>query len=1135
MNKIGFPTAVEKKTIIMVIAGLGIVLSLASYFFYKNETDTIKKQKYAELEAIATLKISQIIEWRNERLSDIDFFSRNTIFIQKTEALLSGNDKHNLQEYFASTLAPLQRSHGYANIYLVSLKKEVLFSLDNNFTETEPAAHQNIDSAVITQRITFAEFRLSQDKSICLDIAAPILNRQKIPVAVVVFSIDPKIYLYPLVQKWPIPTKSSETLIIQKSGASALFLNELRFRKNTALNLRIALTETIVPAVQAVIGYRGVFDGRDYRDTKVLSFISPIPGTNWFMIAKIDKSEIFADLYFRETTIIAMTFLLILIAGVGLTWFMHFRQRNIYLQLYKKEKELAASQEEFKTTLYSIGDGVITTDTDGAIKQMNHVAENLTGWQESNAIGNPIVSVFKIIDEESGTLIENPVKLVLNKGIGISLTKKALLITKDGKEIPIADSGAPIKNENNEIIGVVLVFREQIEERTASKLLKTRLTLVEYAFTYSLEVFLQKALDEVTALVESPIGFYHFVESDQKTLSLQAWSTKTVNEYCKAEGKELHYSVDKAGVWADCVYSQKAVIHNDCTSLPNKKGLPEGHAPLMRQLVVPIIRNEKVVAILGVGNKPTDYSEKDVEIVSFLADVAWELTVRKQAETALMKSENIYRLLANTMEDVIWLMDIKENRFLYISPSVYHLLGFTPEEVLAAPVDQILTPASREAVAKWMSEDTKLTKDEIEREKYRPRILEQPRKDGSTVWAEVVTNYIYDEHGIPVQIVGLSRDITERRKIEAELLAGEEKYHKLVEDINDGLYISNTNGELTFVNEALANILGYEDPNEILGKSFIEFVPQSKINQLMEFYKTAMSTGKNHDLISTEIIKKDGTTAHIEIKPQVIVDKGKIIGNQGMIRDVTERKRTEMLFQKYAQQLKTANEAKDKFFSIIAHDLRSPFHGFLGLSRILVDDIANLNKDEIKEYAVQLNGALNKQYELLSDLLNWSRLQRDSFQLTKEDVLFHDELEKVIDSLALTATQKGIELLNTVEDDLKVFCDIDMLKLVLRNLISNSIKFTNRDGRIVVSTHKKLNLIEVTVADNGVGISEGDISKLFQTDIRFTSKGTEEEKGTGLGLLLCKEIIEKHEGNIWVESEIGKGSKFTFSLPKNEH
>lgn len=203
-----------------------------------------------------------------------------------------------------------------------------------------------------------------------------------------------------------------------------------------------------------------------------------------------------------------------------------------------------------------------------------------------------------------------------------------------------------------EIIGITVFIRDITESKLTKNTINTHLSLNKFAFTHSLDELLQKTLDEVCSITNSPIGFYHFVEPDQKILSLQAWSTLTLQEYCKAEGNGLHYDIKQAGVWADCIRQLKPIVHNDYVSLENKKGLPEGHAKLVRELVVPIIRNELVVAILGIGNKEINYTEKDIELVAYFADVAWEIIQKKRAEEELykMNEELEQRVIKRTEE-----------------------------------------------------------------------------------------------------------------------------------------------------------------------------------------------------------------------------------------------------------------------------------------------------------------------------------------------------------------------------------------------------------------------------------------------------------------------------------------------------
>ncbi|MBN1978696.1 MAG: GAF domain-containing protein [Anaerolineae bacterium] len=192
-------------------------------------------------------------------------------------------------------------------------------------------------------------------------------------------------------------------------------------------------------------------------------------------------------------------------------------------------------------------------------------------------------------------------------------------------------------------------LEEQAAERKqAEEIIRLRLRLFEFAADHSLDELMQKALDEIEEITHSSIGFYHFVEADQKTLSLQAWSTRTMQEFCKAEGKGMHYSLDQAGVWVDCVYQRKPVIHNDYAALPHRKGMPPGHAEVRRELVVPTMREGRIVSILGVGNKPADYNEKDVELVAYVADIVWSIVERKRAEEQMQDYQ--HRLEAQNAE-----------------------------------------------------------------------------------------------------------------------------------------------------------------------------------------------------------------------------------------------------------------------------------------------------------------------------------------------------------------------------------------------------------------------------------------------------------------------------------------------------
>jgi signal transduction histidine kinase len=229
--------------------------------------------------------------------------------------------------------------------------------------------------------------------------------------------------------------------------------------------------------------------------------------------------------------------------------------------------------------------------------------------------------------------------------------------------------------------------------------------------------------------------------------------------------------------------------------------------------------------------------------------------------------------------------------------------------------------------------------------------------------------------------------------------------------------------------------------------------------------------------------------------------------------------------------LQELNSGKDKYFTILAHDLKSPFHGLLGFSSVLMNDFNNLSEDEKKEYITDINTSTKSIYNLIENLLMWSRLQTGKIDFKISKLNLNSVLEKVINLLKSSANRKSIKIINSVNENETVFADENMLTSILQNLISNSIKFSKTDGEVEIKSNKIDGYHEISVSDSGVGIKNENLDKLFRFEEHLTTRGTESEEGSGLGLILCQEFIKRHNGKISVESEIEKGSKFVFTIP----
>ncbi len=244
----------------------------------------------------------------------------------------------------------------------------------------------------------------------------------------------------------------------------------------------------------------------------------------------------------------------------------------------------------------------------------------------------------------------------------------------------------------------------------------------------------------------------------------------------------------------------------------------------------------------------------------------------------------------------------------------------------------------------------------------------------------------------------------------------------------------------------------------------------------------------------------------------------------GVSRDITELKQSEI-------ELLQLNNDKDRFISILGHDLKSPLTSVLGLSELLAKNIQDYDRPKIQSFVTEIMKSTKITYNLLEDILTWTKAQSGKIPFNPQILLCTDICENVIEVLRPNATAKGIEIACHASDTLTVLADNEMLQTILRNLTSNAIKFTNKGGEIIIKAEENPSFVCISVSDNGIGIESGNLAKLFKITEVISTQGTSKEKGSGLGLLLCKEFVEKHGGKIWAKSEKGKGSIFSFTLP----
>lgn len=361
-------------------------------------------------------------------------------------------------------------------------------------------------------------------------------------------------------------------------------------------------------------------------------------------------------------------------------------------------------------------------------------------------------------------------------------------------------------------------------------------------------------------------------------------------------------------------------------------------------------------------------------------------------------------------------------------------------------------------------------------------------------------------------------------RAEKKLRESEEFSRYLLQTIPFGMDIVDENGIVLFQNENLKKHFG----DKALGNNCWKLYRDDKTQCSGCPLRAGIKVG------TTEVIESSGVLGG---KILEIIHTGMIFeGKKAMLEifiDITERKLAEEEIKLKNEQLVKLNAEKDKFFSIIAHDLKGPFNGFLGLTQIMAEELPSLPMAEVQKIAVKMSKSATNLYRLLENLLEWSQIQKGAIPFNPEVIQLRTILDEGIATFQESAQKKGIEIATDIDDGQKVFADAYMLQSVIRNLVLNAVKFTPNGGKIsLLAKATTDNNIEISIQDTGIGMSRTMVENLFLIDVQTNRTGTEGEPSTGLGLLLCKEFIEKHGGKIWVESEEGKGSTFYFSLPR---
>jgi len=504
--------------------------------------------------------------------------------------------------------------------------------------------------------------------------------------------------------------------------------------------------------------------------------------------------------------------------------------------------------------------------------------------------------------------------------------------------------------------------------------------------------------------------------------------------------------------------------------------------------------------------------------------VLFDITARKEAENKLNLSENTYRGIINSLNDAIYILD-KDGCFVDVNAAAEKLYGYEKDFFIHKTPAFLAAPGLN---------DLEMTIKHI-KAAYNGKTVRFEfwglRKDGSVFPKEVsLTPGMWFDQKV---VIAAGREMTERKRVEESLRISEEKYRMLVQYSSDPIFSFNPDETYRFVNDAFATPFG-KKPEEIMGKTPFDVFPPDEAEKRLRLVRQVFSSGNKGEIEVKVVNIRNEEKYYLTMVDPIKDENGNILWVTCISKDITQRKKAEEELRIKNDQLNAMNAEKDKFFSIVAHDLRGPMNGFLGLTGIMADDIENLSAEELREIATTMRSSAVNIYRLIENLLEWSKMQRGILSFEPQPLFLKSALTKSIELMMDMAAKKGIELLIKIPDHSVVFADIHMLETIVRNLVSNAIKFSFQGDTIEIAAEKtEGNMISVQVKDSGIGIPPELADKLFMLTESTSRKGTEGEPSTGLGLVLCKEFVEKQGGKIRVESQEGAGSCFIFTLPQS--
>jgi PAS domain S-box-containing protein len=1067
--------------LIFVCLAAGIVT--VGYLYYRNHERHDRSEVERQLSAIADLKVGELIQWRKERLADGAVFFKNGSFSGCVRRFLDKPEDAEARRAIQAWIEKLQTAGQYNHVRLLDVRGVTRLSFPEGRPEMSSTVAQRLPEVLQTNQVTFQDFyRNEHDQRVYLAILVPIFDDQEggRPLGTLVLRIDPELYLYPFIQRWPTPSRTAETLIVRREGNEVVFLNELRFHPNSALTLRLPLERKDVPAVAAALGQEGFMQGIDYWEGPVVAALRTIPNSPWFLVARMDIAEVYLPLRERLWQIVALIGVLLFGAGAGtaLIW----RQQSA--RYYQTKYEAGEARAKLAAIVESAEDAIISKSLNGTITSWNAGAERLFGYPSAEMIGQNIARIIPPTEWPA----EKELLKRLRHGERIN-HYETVRLAKDGRSIAVSLIISPILDAAGTIIGAAKIVRDITERKRSAEALRA-----------SEEQFRAMFERASVGIAQSDPSTGHWMRVNEKMCTITGYSAE---ELIRMRISEITHPDDRQSDWE----AYQRVVR--------------GEQPDYR-LEKRYLRKDRSVAWVNVNMTIIrDATGRPVQTVATIEDI----TERKRAEAALVVSQARYRRLFEAARDGILILDAESGMIVEVNPSLVEMLGYTHEQFLGKRIWEVR-----------LFKDIVANQDhfaELQRKEYltyEDKPLETA--DGRRIEVEFVSHAYEVEHHKVIQCN--IRDITERKRAEQALRESEERFVQFMLNLPAMTFIKDCERRIVFVNARVRQVLGLTAVNS-LGRLSEDIWPGPLGQMIREEDERVLGNGEVRAVVQ-EIPTGDGVRVFRAIK--FLIPRGQqppLLGDISI--DITElRQAEEKILRLNAEleqrvrdrtaELEAANRELEAFSYSVSHDLRAPLRAMDGFSMALIEDYAGKLDATALDYLRRIRSGSERMAGLIDDMLNLSQVTRTEMRL--ESVNLTDMAEGIGAELRQLQPDRQVEFV--VAPALAAEGDAHLLRQALYNLLNNAWKFTGRcaQARIEVGALEQDNGRVFFVRDNGAGFDMAYVGKLFGAFQRLHS--TQEFEGTGIGLAIVQRIIHRHGGSVWAEGAVGAGATVYFTL-----